>query len=907
MVPLGIITAIIGAIRVSGPPWARAFIGRARETRATAELELLSSTSREVCEVFNGRGVVRTLGTPKLTQLIIFPGICLHDDSTCGIHTLQSAYESQPSMLDKGDFGIKSSWDSEKMPKTDNTKIAGGTAGTVKKKSTFTSRVSAGQSEPVNHDPEKGEVPVNPIHEGTTDDNIGRVRESSESPPTSVREFPPELKGAAPNLQLNLPMTSPSHRKSLEELWWAAAVALVIQMAVTIISAVTTFHGPTRKTVGRPQAEYWFWFFIGGTVCLNLSMMLCSWIIEKRTREYVWRANSETKIDYISDKTAKYNSAEELIKENQEAKATGTATTEQLTFSPYHASAEMELKYKNETSGSPSSWRQMKLFWLQQKHTVNDQDFDAFLILGGNKIEILTSSIPPTDASKQFPPWMHRIATEKFELLAILAALFGMAGFILQFEGLRGLAWPTAVAQLVAILFMALVRAVVRRRLGTPLSTIPATAGHELDWLSLRLVFDDAPLASHRDADDSETATLVPQWRISTHDILEAELPGAKDTTRDATGDTTDQPDTEKSKLPQRHLARRGKLEKRKRQSNENRSKRPTVTVPDQIDDTIADEADNIESRKKATKTHQRDRHGPLPQSFARLRGNDLARPLFPQSSEMLLKVRRRLGELTKCRGTASKEAIALSQAISLTLAELCPLQKDEIGTFTWSFDAIMTKIPLRQAKIYRGEDGHKFKEKRVDTGTSANLANVFDTIFDEIQLQADFDGYGWKIPPPDLDAILSLWMSHDSFSTPDTEDPLENWKPPGAPTNKSRVGLTPNLRSKSSDVRSDWLTKLASETVKYRRILGENPPHYNPEGSSSDDNTSMRTDILTRDLNWWTSDSRIVSMDTGHWTGVNTDEESLALSSTGAVKVAIGFNGLEPQGESAAEYSRSR
>ena len=45
--PLGIITAIVGAIRVGGPSWLKALIGRARETAAAAELDLMSSTSHE--------------------------------------------------------------------------------------------------------------------------------------------------------------------------------------------------------------------------------------------------------------------------------------------------------------------------------------------------------------------------------------------------------------------------------------------------------------------------------------------------------------------------------------------------------------------------------------------------------------------------------------------------------------------------------------------------------------------------------------------------------------------------------------------------------------------------------------------------------------------------------------------
>lgn len=73
MVPLGILTMITGAIRVSGPRIARSFIGRARENRALAEIELMSSTSAEVCELFNGRSVVRSMGKPEVAQFLIFP------------------------------------------------------------------------------------------------------------------------------------------------------------------------------------------------------------------------------------------------------------------------------------------------------------------------------------------------------------------------------------------------------------------------------------------------------------------------------------------------------------------------------------------------------------------------------------------------------------------------------------------------------------------------------------------------------------------------------------------------------------------------------------------------------------------------------------------------------------------
>lgn len=72
MVPLGIVAAVTGAIRVQGPHIAKAFVGRARENRALVEFELMSSTSHEVGEAFNGKGIVRVMGKPAIAEFLIF-------------------------------------------------------------------------------------------------------------------------------------------------------------------------------------------------------------------------------------------------------------------------------------------------------------------------------------------------------------------------------------------------------------------------------------------------------------------------------------------------------------------------------------------------------------------------------------------------------------------------------------------------------------------------------------------------------------------------------------------------------------------------------------------------------------------------------------------------------------------
>lgn len=70
MAPFGIITAVVGATRVGGFTWMRAFIGRAREIRTQAEIELMSSTSQNVCELWNGSCIERLLGQAPVNELI---------------------------------------------------------------------------------------------------------------------------------------------------------------------------------------------------------------------------------------------------------------------------------------------------------------------------------------------------------------------------------------------------------------------------------------------------------------------------------------------------------------------------------------------------------------------------------------------------------------------------------------------------------------------------------------------------------------------------------------------------------------------------------------------------------------------------------------------------------------------
>ncbi|KAK6358149.1 hypothetical protein TWF730_007503 [Orbilia blumenaviensis] len=70
MAPLGVLTAVVSAIRVCGNASLRAFIGRAQESPGTAEVELLSCTSETTSELWHEGGIARVFGSPQILEVV---------------------------------------------------------------------------------------------------------------------------------------------------------------------------------------------------------------------------------------------------------------------------------------------------------------------------------------------------------------------------------------------------------------------------------------------------------------------------------------------------------------------------------------------------------------------------------------------------------------------------------------------------------------------------------------------------------------------------------------------------------------------------------------------------------------------------------------------------------------------
>ncbi|WAO95424.1 B30.2/SPRY domain-containing protein [Fusarium falciforme] len=435
-VPLGIIAALSGAIRTRGPRLARSFIGRARESLATVEIDLMSSVSHEVCEMFNGSGIVRTMGRSTLAQIIILPDVYdavqrgISNDPSCGIHTLQTALQSRE-------------WEIPPMERSNELELV-----------TFRDAVRRGDSDHPScgiyalqtaHQSREREIP--PMERSKYQSKTYRRLQRLINPEDAI-ENQSNQPGAPldpkcpPNLQLNVSTGQSSRVRKDAELFTASTTAVALQLSLVAIAAVVTYHGPTSKAVGVENNLYGFPCYVAGSALLCIGMAICSAAIESSTDEYVWTRSTGGNIP--------------------------------------------------EDERDSQSTRDPYIMWIQQPQSVGEQAFESYAILGGSKPYIITSSrsndLWTAETSQGGSSDVNQGRRRWWEGVTLVGVLLGSAGFIVQFIGLRGLPWPVAVSQLLATVFMALVRALIRRGVGIIPLACPALPGYELDFLAAEIV-----------------------------------------------------------------------------------------------------------------------------------------------------------------------------------------------------------------------------------------------------------------------------------------------------------------------------------------------------------------------------------------------------------------------------------
>jgi len=263
MAPLGIITAIISAVRVGGPNWLKAVVGRARESEAVVEFELMSSTSHEVCELWNGKAIVRVMGSPDIAEILYFEDMA-NDKDKCGLFTLEAAIRAGL-LRDAKETRKGGSTRAEENPPV--TAINRGAPDTKKKVfSRIFSWISSKSST-------------------TSWDSASADVENATSGPTA--------RGSAPNISLNVGKT-----KGRGELWLFAILGLLLQFGSLIFIGITHYHPKINLKEGE-NSGYAYPLMASGTLFLVMGMMACSHVVQASSVEITWVAKKPFRILWL--------------------------------------------------------------------------------------------------------------------------------------------------------------------------------------------------------------------------------------------------------------------------------------------------------------------------------------------------------------------------------------------------------------------------------------------------------------------------------------------------------------------------------------------------------------------------------------------------------------------------------
>ncbi|EEU37865.1 uncharacterized protein NECHADRAFT_88135 [Fusarium vanettenii 77-13-4] len=280
--PLGIITAIVSCIRVSGSSFLKSVVGRAREPRAVPEVELCSSTSESVCELWSNGGICRVFGRPRILEFIFrepkedddYYARCdrhgkEEEPATCGIFLTREILRVAPCLS--------------------------GLATTSKVQECGWRAISS---------LEVLFVPFsNLIHQTITwiKRGIKRVfNTATTSPPEDIElrslsqpyrraigakcedgmaEFAP-----FPNLALNIGVQKA--QTSILTLWLAAVFGLAIQGSFFWYTNWATWKHPKFYEGEKlPNARLFFALTIAGTASINVGMGLCAKLIDRNSKE----------------------------------------------------------------------------------------------------------------------------------------------------------------------------------------------------------------------------------------------------------------------------------------------------------------------------------------------------------------------------------------------------------------------------------------------------------------------------------------------------------------------------------------------------------------------------------------------------------------------------------------------
>ncbi|KAI9147138.1 Ankyrin repeat, PH and SEC7 domain containing protein secG [Paramyrothecium foliicola] len=476
MLPIGIITIIVSAIRVRGPAWLRGIIGRARENLAAAETEIMSSTSNEVCELWNGSQIVRCMGSAPLTEFICLLPKDFKEDRplTVGTDYLQSQIKKEdrgsPAHIEEFSNSFGNSRASGKV-----TCLEEGT-------------------QPVKDD--HSEKPLEP--------DIMIVRNTL---------------SAAPNMTLNSHKWVPT--------WMTRAVAIwgtILQLGVLLYGGFATYSLRFRKD-DQPIDRYGFPLATLGTVMLVLGILICAHVVESSTGEKRYRAKDGKKARLIW---------------LQQTKTVGDQSFESYAIYPQDESeiftTSMRLPHADELPKSLNNGKRPETIQLRKLLSKKLGNFepvlDVIITFYDDTLELVIFNFrrllrklsntkndsSNTGQSGSYPEQDDRtkwLEARTLRVETVLGTALALSGYIAQFIGLRAMHFSVSIGQLIGVIIMVACRAMIRLRLSRAPRSTRLTQGFELDWLVLTLL--ESPNMAQWTPDDLNPGSdKHGTWRVVT-------------------------------------------------------------------------------------------------------------------------------------------------------------------------------------------------------------------------------------------------------------------------------------------------------------------------------------------------------------------------------------------------------
>jgi hypothetical protein len=372
---------------------------RAREKLATAELELLSSTSDDTSELWTDEGIIRQPGHADTLELVVYE---------------KKAASQGPN------------------------------------------ETATGQEPPVTV---LQGLLLGDLGDACRDGVLEEVEENRFAVLQSQLQklSPEQLVKQPPNLALNIHQALASSR----EIWMFAILGIVMQAVALVIPAVMTYHWKEKKDDKNVQG-YAYPVFLAGSCAVIIGIALCSHIIEATTVEQHFRPKEPDTIETIFRLQVACNMGDQEFGTYVMMNEPGDDNIRTSRFRTKAPRDDPETGVIM-VSGSTTTKRQYATTATEAADsaasnvspsvaTHNSRDASGPRKPSAESIKRRISKTSPATKADKF---------QMFFTICAIALCF--AGFVCQFVGLRALHWSATIIQLGVTLFMTGVRAWVRR------------------------------------------------------------------------------------------------------------------------------------------------------------------------------------------------------------------------------------------------------------------------------------------------------------------------------------------------------------------------------------------------------------------------------------------------------------